>query len=1167
MRKMKTITLQGGIAVIFLALYAGTVFAAAPAVTKVELLDGVTVGANYNVVVFDGDATASGPDGSGIWLNAGESTGYTGTTLTDLSPAAAANMTVTEATMFGAAATGYGQLLLSINAASTAAFLTETQELGDNKPTNSNTNIFGSAAGPVNKTNIDLDRAGIAGGKRVRFTVDLKSNVPHLVAVMGLSEPRVEYTAATDMLAIEATTFSTTTANADNFTSVVGFMIFTASSLGTTPLGVVAQTNSWLGDIFPLMPGFTGDAQLAAGIGPMGSLTAKCGTTIAGPSGQTRNFNIFFPDTSATKVFAIPSPGGATGGLAGYQARTGDATFTEKSPGDANYTVTQATNFSTSGYNVNFNYTFASKVDAAVGIDSTTATAAFVLSPTTADLLAGQTQDFTTTLLGTWAVTPIAAGDFYKSDCTTAIGSADTYTKVCFKASTTLSENTTYTLTATAYGGVYYTSANGQIFANPNFTTPAGYVDGVPATYPLMTSIVDSTYTVTVGGGSGTYSFTVENAGGDEIIAAALDDTTYLVNIETLFTDPAGGAGVYKVIARDSSLGLTPGYIYIKVPLRIAPLTGSWTDTGTSAQYTVTAGSTGGNYTWTVMQEDGTTEFTNPAEVGVYTCTGSCDTSFLDFTAGLSGITTFRARVESDNATLITAGLDKVMTDSHVVVPIVTLNINVIDTTNNNIQDAVITATHDQSYSDTTDINGLADIAGLQHTGVTYNFAVTPPSPNLGDHLPGFFSVTDLGPTKTVVLQAVSGSGSLTTVTGRITAISDPTGYTSPVYVKLLQDNATYVKNSAGSDIQVLADNQGDYTLTYDTATATGPYTVVAVQNGAATNVDDNLSVIGSVNDGDTGRDITMTAATRISITDDDGLANLGFTIFAAPSSFSNTAGEIKVYDGTSAAGPDVTGFLTNGGADGYSYITAAPGVGSPVSIFVQADTSPARSATTGYYATAVSTVTAAAADLTATTINNPTILTTTQILNSNSGNTTVQIQAGGIAGEIIPQATLTISESNAANAGAVLVTASDLIEVTLKDTSTNQAIADINKIYLTITFDTAKVAVNGLAGGGTHVILHAEDMTAMVNGTAPAVSSTQIVSTDYAGGKVTFWTDSLSVFGIGRAPAITNPLLGSGGGCFIATATSNSPAGWILLSLAGLLTLAGLIVKKSASD
>jgi len=80
----------------------------------------------------------------------------------------------------------------------------------------------------------------------------------------------------------------------------------------------------------------------------------------------------------------------------------------------------------------------------------------------------------------------------------------------------------------------------------------------------------------------------------------------------------------------------------------------------------------------------------------------------------------------------------------------------------------------------------------------------------------------------------------------------------------------------------------------------------------------------------------------------------------------------------------------------------------------------------------------------------------------------------------------------------------------------------------------------------GIFVIYHASSRTALEAGNCVAIPVSQILISDYVGdgkvGSVTFWTSSLSVFGIGSGGGGTSLTGGGGsGGCFIATAAFGS--------------------------
>jgi hypothetical protein len=318
----------------------------APKVTQVDL--DTAVNAGFYVAVFD---KTNAPNG--VWVDPGSTTGDSTT-----NPTGNATATAAEAEMHGVSS-GYGHLLLSVTNASLGAYAAEMGALGANNPTNANTAMFGAASAPVNKTNIELNRA-IPAGTEVTFTVNMDSEVPHMVAVMGGVAPTVTYdSTGTGTLTVKSTTFGTTTQAGDTFTSLIGFMVFTdTTDFGTTPLRIIAQTNHWVGDIFPLLPGWDTNASVANIGGTAGSITAKCGTTIYGPSGQSRTINIFFPGSSIDEIFGA---GVTNAQLAAFadSVQQNNATIT-----------TGTTNFGVTGTLASFTYTFASAKDTTIGVPS-----------------------------------------------------------------------------------------------------------------------------------------------------------------------------------------------------------------------------------------------------------------------------------------------------------------------------------------------------------------------------------------------------------------------------------------------------------------------------------------------------------------------------------------------------------------------------------------------------------------------------------------------------------------------------------------------------------------------------------------------------------------------------------------------------------------------------
>ncbi len=363
---MKKKVLSGFVAGSLLVVFGALSSYGAPEVTEVEL--DTAVNAGYYVVVFD-----KACNGNGVFIDQGQTSGNSTTNPTGAASNPALGPCVAApAEMFGVS-TGYGHLLLSLMDSGLDPTVTgaELTAIRDGLPTNANPEIFGAAAGPVNKVNIELDRA-IPVGTEVTFTVDMNDEVPHLVAVMGGTAPTVTYdSSGTGTLTVKTTTFDSTTNAGDIFNSMIGFMIFTDTTLGTTPLRIITQTNHWVGDIFPLLPGFDSDAAVEDAGGTQGTITAKCGTTIYGPTGGERNINVFFPDSSIEAIFGS----GIT--------NTSLAAFANSTQ-ESNATIDrEVTNFGLPGTLAQFTYTFASGKDTAMGAVLPCTSALAEINPTT----------------------------------------------------------------------------------------------------------------------------------------------------------------------------------------------------------------------------------------------------------------------------------------------------------------------------------------------------------------------------------------------------------------------------------------------------------------------------------------------------------------------------------------------------------------------------------------------------------------------------------------------------------------------------------------------------------------------------------------------------------------------------------------------------------------
>jgi len=447
---------------------------AAPRVIRVDL--GAAVNVDTYAVVFDNDKS-----GNGIWINPGSTSG---TSVSAIDPPASSDppsITPAAADMFGDSS-GYGQMLFSVSAVS-PQILTELSNLTVNCPTNANSTVFSGTTGPVNKVNVDANRA-IPSGTTVTFTVDMNGEPPHLVSVLGGSIPTVTYNSGTSILTVSTTTTGTTNEAGEAFQSIAGLMIFTnTTTFGNDPLRIIGQTNHWPGDIFSLLPGFDSNAATSNIGGTSGTTTAKCGLTVYGPSGEQRDINIFFPDASVSSIFGS---GATIASLAAYVNSTEDTSAT---------ITTGQNNFGVTGTLAQFNFTFASPKDGSVGIETTNPTVT-ATSPSDGDTNVALNSTVNVTFSEDMDQSTITTSTFSLSGGGSPVAGSvsTTSTTATFTPSANLQDNTTYTVTLTT--GVKDLAGNALSGTCTWSFSTGGTVD---TTAPTVSSVSPSNGAVTVG--------------------------------------------------------------------------------------------------------------------------------------------------------------------------------------------------------------------------------------------------------------------------------------------------------------------------------------------------------------------------------------------------------------------------------------------------------------------------------------------------------------------------------------------------------------------------------------------------------------------------------------------------------------------------------------------
>ncbi|MCK9276168.1 MAG: hypothetical protein M0P57_13885, partial [Syntrophales bacterium] len=320
---------------------------AAPEIISIQLNSAVAAG-TYVCAAHQGMFDQGGT----VWVLPGQIQGTTTSGAPAMTPFASGPAPLT------GVSTGWGGLLTAFTDTDFSNInSTKGSILTQNMPTNANPDAFG-ASGPINRDFLHLSDAGIPAGAPVVVTIDMKGQLPHLVAVMGDSRPTVTYDpTGSGTLTIASTTFANLNQAGEEFNSVFGFLIVTDPTLGTTPLRIIAQTNHWVGDIFPLLPGWGDPTKRAVPEigGTIGSITAHCGTTIYGPTGGERSIRIFVPDESRAYIFG--------------ESVMAENLFAFVNGGQVDGTLTHDyANFSTTGTWAEFSYSFASPKDATVGV-------------------------------------------------------------------------------------------------------------------------------------------------------------------------------------------------------------------------------------------------------------------------------------------------------------------------------------------------------------------------------------------------------------------------------------------------------------------------------------------------------------------------------------------------------------------------------------------------------------------------------------------------------------------------------------------------------------------------------------------------------------------------------------------------------------------------------
>ena len=627
-----------------------------------------------------------------------------------------------------------------------------------------------------------------------------------------------------------------------------------------------------------------------------------------------------------------------------------------------------------------------------------------------------------------------------------------------------------------------------------NIVKAANYLEGDVSTYPILADGGEEVFTVT-GGTSGVFNWFVYSADGDMVWWYYATGASFTVPVDELF---ANGAGVYTVEVEDRYASeLSPATMQVRVPMRIVPKFANYGDTEGNADFAVTGAE--GAFTWSLLDEAGQV-LADP----VFGVLGGSTTAenTLTLQAGIAAVTSFQVQARIADPVLAAAGLDTVIAGPQVVMPMRHLAVQV-DDGSSPLADVVISAVHDQNCATVTDSAGTAVLPELAATGANYAFAV-----QRDGYMPVVVATTDFSVPLTVSLDAIANP---VVVSGTILPAGPAT------QVRLLRADDTEVVDSHGNPVQVLADvESGTYSLSFDSTVAgTGPYRVVATRPGFITNLEENEGVVDAVA-GETGKYITLHEVTHITVAADGG-SPVTFSI-TATQPFNGVGSEVQAFAGTTSASDEVTSSLLADGA-AYTYTVPAPVVGEALNLFVRADTSAARTAASGYFATFGVEYLLGLNAPEESVIANPQSGADSAAVTS-SGNSAVALPAGGFGGEVLADATLVMTEADPSAAGLGLISCSEIVDLGLRNTATGEAVAneDIHNVYVTVKFDPGKVRVGDFESGVV-VICYAADIADLRPGVATLVPVNRIVKPiNYGAGKVTFRVENMGAYGIGGA-------------------------------------------------
>jgi len=743
------------------------------------------------------------------------------------------------------------------------------------------------------------------------------------------------------------------------------------------------------------------------------------------------------------------------------------------------------------------------------------------VSPETSDIQAGETQGYSVTggtdARAFWTLEPPEAGTLYMLNGVTPLPAGRTHASCLFKASTAVSDNTAYTITARdgTYGTTVFAAATGTVYPALRITnSPPDYDGADPDTWPIIG--YDATTTLVAEGGTGTCDWQITGPNGTASVHTILAGTNILKTDASTFRQWVAdyGAGVYTISVSDpDSLGKSV-VLKVKAPVYLS-YEGverqllSLTSLSAPQRFTLVGVPPGRPFTcaWSLVNQAGS-PIDSPGFGGIDPMESSAgvQSQFIPDPAYQGTPVTFRVRAQVDTETLRSLGIHTAHSVFLGLIAMIQPQGSVVDHDGAPLNGVTIRSDA-SAYTTTTAHGGSFAYTLLARTGAVYRLTFSKEGyVSTVRNYSGFESLHD------VVLPAVTAA-TFDLVTGMCRSYTG----TNLEGVVITLKNPDYPTTA-------VSDASGWYTVAVDNRAQ--PYAFTATKRGFRTV--EFSSTAGR-------KDLTLVRQTGLVTRTFGDPANdeVQIGVSALPA-FDGSPNEIVVEPGppiNTLAAPEA----------GVYTITHAPYGGFTLTI--KGDTTEDKDATTGYYASTTVSFTALSggAGLTTTTETRSVVLGVALSFASSdpSSASSFTIPPDGLQGENIP-ATVegTIDEyeglvSTALTGKVVDIRVMDDLGRSLGDPGDPED--PLKRLFITLEYGPP-ITREGLETGAW-MVYSAPTVEDLLAGRVVPVPGPYVVDAN----TVTFSVEHLSAFGLGAVLSAWTAIAaggGGGGGCFIGSAS-----------------------------